>query len=180
MFRKPDAKTTKTAVFILLPLILVGAWFWNLQRDWAFINAVRTNNISKVHVGLDSGIDPNKATMLGATALRFATNSGSPEHSAIIRLLLDHGANPNDGIYHAAACQPPDIVHLLLDRGANPTDGLCSAVDAKRSDMVQLLIVRGANVNTKCFGTNQSVLLDAAEYGNNTIVHLLKAAGARK
>ena len=180
MFRKPNASTTKTAAFILLPLVLVGAWFWNLQRNWAFINAVRTNNISKVRAGLDSGIDPNKATMLGATALRFATNNKSPEHSAIIRLLLDRGANPNDGIYHAAACQPPDIALLLLDRGANPTDGLCSAVDARRPDMVQLLIVRGANVNTKCSGTDRSVLLDAAEFGNNEIVCLLKAAGAKK
>ena len=179
MLRKPNAKTKKTAVCVLLPLILVNAWFWNLQRDWAFINAVRTNNISKVRAGLDSGIDPNKATMLGVTALRFATNY-KPGNREIIRLLLDHGANPNDGIYHAAACQPPEIIHLLLDRGANPTNGLCSAVDAKRTDMVQLLIARGANVNTKCFDTNRSVLLDAAEYGNNQIVHLLKAAGAKK
>jgi len=111
--------------------------------------------------------------------LMFATNSRGPERYDMIRLLLDRGANPNDGIGHAAAGQPPDVVRLLLDRGANPTTGLCSAVEAERPDIVQLLITRGANVNTKC-SDDRRVLLDAAEYGNNEIVRLLKAAGARK
>ena len=64
--------------------------------------------------------------------------------------------------------------------GANPTLGLCSAVDAKRPDIVQLLIARGANVNVNCSDTDRPILLEAAEYGNNKIVRLLKAAGARK
>ena len=170
----------RAAAFILLPLILLGGWFWNLQRDWGFVGAAGRGDISKVGAELDSGIDPNRARMLGATALMIATNSRRPESQAMIRLLIARGADPNDGIYHAAAGQPPDIVRLLLDRGANPTLGLCSAVDAKRVDMVQLLLARGANVNAKCFSTDRPVLLDAAEYGNNNIVRLLKAAGARK
>ena len=179
MFRKPTMRITRTAVFVLLPVFLIGYWLWATARNWNFIGADATGNISKVRAGLDSGIDPNKANMKGITAVRFATNY-RPGNREIIRLLLDRGADPNDGFYSAAARQPPDIVRLLLDRGANPTDGLCSAIDARRLDIVQLLIARGANVNTKCSGTDRSVLLDAAEYGNNEIVHLLKAAGARK
>ncbi len=179
MFRKPTAKIAQIAALVLLPLVLIGVWFWNLQRDWTFIGAVERGDISKVRVGLDSGIDPNKANMKGATALVLAVNGSKPGNRAIIGLLLDHGANPNSGLWRAARSQPPDIVNLLLDRGANPTDGLCSAVDAQRPDIVQLLIARGANVNTKC-SDDRRVLLDAAEYGNNQIVRLLKAAGARK
>ena len=175
---RPSAKIVKRTIFVLLPVVLIGGWFWNLQRNWSFIGAVETGNIAKVRAGLDSGIDPNKANMKGATALVFATNH-RPGNRAIIRLLLDRGENPNDGIYFAAAGQPPDIVRLLLDRGANPTSGLCSAVDAKRPDIVQLLIARGANVNLKC-DDDKPVLWDAARYENNKIAQLLKAAGARK
>ncbi len=180
MFRKPTMRITRTAVFVLLPVFLIGGWFWVSLRDWGFISAAGQGNIGKVRAGLDSGIDPNKALWQGATALLFATNSRKPGHEEIIRLLLDRGADPNDGIYHAAAGQPPDIVRLLLDKGANPTNGLCSAVDARRADIVQLLIARGANVNSNCSETDRPVLLDAAEYSNSKIVRLLKAAGARK
>lgn len=180
MTRLPNARVVKAAIFVLLPLVLIGGWFWNLQRDWTFVGAVQRGDISKVRAGLDSGIDPNNARMLGATALMCATNSKRLGSHAMIRLLIDRGANPDDGIYHAAANQPPDSVRLLLDRGASPTDGLCSAVDARRVDIVQLLIMKGANVNTICSVTDRPVLLDAAEYSNNQIVRLLKAAGARK
>ncbi len=180
MFRKPTARTAKIAVFVLLPMVLIGAWFWRLQRDWSFIGAVQRGDISKVRAGLDGGIDPNKANMKGATALVFAVNGQKPGNRAIIHLLLDHGANPNSGLWRVAGSQPPDIIRLLLDRGANPTNGLCSAVNARRPEIVQLLITRGANVNVKCSDTDRSVLLYAAEYGNNKIVSLLKAAGARK
>ena len=177
---KPSTKTVKRLAFVLLPVILIGGWFWVSLRNWGFVSAAGQGNIGKVRAELDSGIDPNKATWQGATALRFAILSRKPEHEEIIRLLLDRGADPNDGIYFAAARQPPYIVGLLLDRGANPTNGLCSAVAAKRVDIVQLLIARGANVNVKCSDTDRSVLLEAAEYGTNNIVRLLKDAGARK
>ena len=177
---RPSAKVVKRTIFVLLPVGLIGHWLWATDRDWRFIGAVETGNIAKVRAGLDSGIDPNKANMKGINALRFAVNSKRPEGEPVIRLLLDRGANPNDGIYSAAAGQPPDIVRLLLNRGANPTLGLCSAVEAKRPDIVQLLIARGANVNVNCSDTDRPVLLEAAEYGNNKIVRLLKAAGARK
>ena len=180
MSRTPSARTITWAAFILLPVVLVGGWFWRLQRDWAFINAVRQGNISKVRAGLDSGIDPNKANMKGATALCFATNSRKTGQGQIIRLLLDRGENPDDGLQSAAANQPLAIIRLLLDKGARPTSGLCSAVNAQRPDVVQLLISRGANVNVTCSDTNSSVLLSAAEMQNNKIIHLLKAAGAKK
>ncbi len=163
-----------------MPVALIGGWFWATGQDWNFIGAVETGNVAKVRAGLDRGIDPNKANMQGAKALTMITNGKKPKQAEIIRLLLDRGENPNDGIYFAADHLSPDIVRLLLDRGANPTYGLCSAVDARRTNVVQLLIARGANVNTDCSVTDRPVLLDAAEYGNNQIVRLLKDAGARK
>lgn len=180
MSRTPSAKTITKAAFVLVPVVLIGGWFWRLQRDWTFIGAVRQGNYSKVRAGLDGGIDPNKANMKGVTGLRFVTNNRKPGQDAMIRLLLDRGANPNDGLYFAAASQPLEIVRLLLDKGARPTDGLCSAVNAQRPGVVQLLISRGANVNVACSGTGTSVLLSAAELRNNKIIYLLKAAGAKK
>ena len=179
MFR-PSASAIKITSFIVLTMLLIGYWLWTTDRNWKFVYAAGHGDLAKVRAGLDSGIDPNRASMKGATALDFATNSRKPGQPEIIRLLVDRGADPNKGVSKAAAGQPPDTIRFLLDRGANPTSGLCSAVDANRPGIVQLLIARGADVNAKCDSPSRSVLLEAAGYSSNEIIRMLKAAGARK
>ena len=141
---------------VLLLVALIGFWFWTIQRNYEFVMAANAGNINKVRAGLDSGIDPNITCIKGLKALPCAINARYPASGAIVRLLLDRGADPNDGLFMAVSTGQPEIV--------------------------QLLIAKGANVNPKDFswcGFN-SLLLVAAQAGNNKVIQLLKAAGARK
>ena len=174
----------KVSVLILAPLILLGLWLWNIQRSWSFVQAAGRGNVREVRAGLDSGIDPNRATMKGATAMMFAANCRRPGQEEVVRLLLARGADPNDGMSSAAASGKVDVVRLLLDRGADPNRGLFSAVNSEQVDLVRLLIAKGANVNPRGCCDGVSLLQYAAQSWDrkksNQIVRLLKAAGAKK
>lgn len=90
--------------------------------------------------------------------LRNAANAG---HLEIVRLLLDHGADPNQpeeghapkggALYGAAANGHYEIAKLLLERGAFPNppvessgDALMRALSKKDQNMVDLLCSYGA------------------------------------
>ncbi len=174
----------KVSVLILAPLILLGLWLWDVQRSWAFVQAAGSGNVRAVRAGLDSGIDPNRAKMQGATAMMFAASCRRPGQEEIVRLLLDRGADPNDGMYQAAGSGKVDVMRLLLDRGADPNRGLSSAVNSGQVDVARLLIARGANVNPRGCCDGVSLLQYAAQSWDkkksNQLVRLLKAAGAKK
>ncbi len=154
MLQKTAMKIVVIIVLVSIPVGFVGTWYWTFDRNWPFVIAAKDGNISKVRAGLDSGIDPNQAKWEGVTALRFAMISHRREAGDIVRLLLDRGADPNDGLYLAVVSRQPD--------------------------MVKLLIARGADVNPKVCCGEGSLLLVAAQTKNNKIIQLLKTAGARK
>lgn len=114
-------------------------------------NVQRNENIAPVLVGisgsiecmrlmLETGADVNRASEHnGETALHFVAGSTNTE---AVRLLLDHGANPNartkpgmktyglwrdarvrgeTPLHRAAAWGSPEVIQLLLDAGADPT-----------------------------------------------------------
>ena len=56
------------------------------------MDAVRNGDIENVKLLLDNGIDINIRDRFGGTALNLAS---SGDHTDIVRLLLDRGANPN-------------------------------------------------------------------------------------
>jgi len=90
--------------------------------------------------------------------LRNAANAG---HLEIVKLLLEHGADPNlpepgmaprgSALYVAAAAGHHEIARLLLERGADPNamlessgDGLSRATMNKDEKMIELLASYGA------------------------------------
>ena len=98
---------------------------------------------------LNSGINPNVIACPGSvTALRMAIEN------------------------HQEA-----VVRLLLNRGANPDDGINLAVDTSQVGIARLLIAKGVDINIK---NNGQSLLDVAEQkGDKKMMQALKSETKR-
>jgi ankyrin repeat protein len=95
----------------------------------------------------------------------------SPE---MTRLLLEAGADPNDGesVYHSVEAADPACLGLLLEHGGNPSDGLAHALDFDRVEPVRMLLEAGADAS--------DVLGHAVRRGRGPdVIRLLVAHGAR-
>lgn len=99
-----------------------------------------------------------------------------------MRLLIERGADINEGLPQAALSGYEPIVRFLLDIGAdiNTLDrgrtALSWAAELGYEPIVRLLIERGANLNT---GAGRFTPVGAAvAKGHRGIVELLRAAGA--
>src|ERR1035438_7524161 len=92
-------------------------------RAYDLRDAVRSGDVAATQTILATGFNPNTRDKLGATALHDAVWTG---HIQLVRVLLEHGADPN--IPHAEAGATPlhfaaikgnaEIARLLLDHGA--------------------------------------------------------------
>jgi ankyrin repeat protein len=95
---------------------------------------------------LERGADPNGAAGEGWTNLSIACSRGD---APLVRLLLEHGAEPNDNdsLYHSV--EPPDdaCTRLLLEHGATVTgtNALWHALDYDRLEPVRLLLEHGGD-----------------------------------
>lgn len=146
------------------------------------MNAVLYGDVALMRTLLDGGADPNARNDAGATALMWATNdlektrllldrgakadvksddgrtplliaAGQPGASAVVKLLLDHGANPSvkapglggetTPLLEAATIGDAAIVRLLVERGADlnafGSVGLAFALHAHCTDCFDLL-----------------------------------------
>lgn len=86
---------------------------------------------------LARGADANNG-MLGAVM---------GNHTAAVGLLLDNGATATNADYINTACQKgnKDIVKMLLDKGADANNGMKAAVGTGKADLVTMLIQYGAD-----------------------------------
>ncbi|NVO20716.1 MAG: PQQ-binding-like beta-propeller repeat protein [Bacteroidetes bacterium] len=84
----------------LISLLLFFVYSFSQDQNETFWKAAKTNDIKTLKELLDKGIDVNVKTQYGATALMYATDKVHPE---AVKLLLEHGANPNlkDSFYGA-------------------------------------------------------------------------------
>ena len=128
------------------------------------------------------------ARSCGRTALRCALREGrsSPQLIDMVRLLLDHGADPS--LSGLVGCDTDDCVkvaELLLDHGADVDELgvggqgntlLMWAAVFDKYKMAKFLIERGANIHIKLGGSKP---LDVAIEKNHTrIIRLLRAHNA--
>jgi ankyrin repeat protein len=99
---------------------------------------------------LDRGADPNAyfTNEYGRMSALYGA-AGRVHDPDLTRLLLERGANPDDGesLYHATEAPSPDCVRLLLEHGADVegTNALAHALDEDRVEHVRLLLQAGAD-----------------------------------
>lgn len=156
-------------------------------------HAVKVGDVNGVKKFLGAGADVNARDKDGdnQTPLHYACRKG---HAAIVRLLLDHGADVNvrNGLHNTPiglACETDghlDIVRILIDAGAdvnaknsavNGYTPLHAACRHGHSDVARLLVDVAADVNARNLNGNTPLHV-ACRRGHMDIVRLLIKTGA--
>src|SRR4051812_6726436 len=98
---------------------------------------------------LERGADPNVTftNEFGEMSALYGA-AGRAHDPELTRLLLEAGANPDDGesVYHATEAESPECLRALLEHGATAEPiMLAHALDAERPEHVRLLLDAGAD-----------------------------------
>lgn len=144
-----------------------------------------TDSLEKTQMLVEHGADVNAVSEFGRTPLLIA--AGRSGSSAVLKVLLDHGANPNahsvsllgamTPLAEAAFAGDDAAVKMLLDRGADlkaaGENPLALAILAHCSKAMDLLIGSADQENL-----NQQVILDVPPNGDALALKLLLDRGA--
>ncbi|HZC15056.1 MAG TPA: ankyrin repeat domain-containing protein [Thermoleophilaceae bacterium] len=123
-------------------------------RGWAPLLYVTHSCFAAVDMArelLDRGADPNAffTNEYGRMSALYGA-AGRVHDPELTRLLLERGADPDDGesLYHATEAASPDCVRVLLEHGASVegTNALAHALDEDRVEHVRLLLEAGADL----------------------------------
>jgi ankyrin repeat protein len=121
-------------------------------RGWAPLLYVTHScfaSVQRARELLDRGADPNAffTNEYGQMSALYGA-AGRVHDAELTRLLLERGANPDDGesLYHSTEAPSPDCVRVLLEHGAQVegTNALAHALDEDRLEHVRLLLDAGA------------------------------------
>ena len=128
---------------------------------------------------LDRGADPNASfeNEYGSMSALYGA-AGVAHDPELTRVLLEAGANPDDGesLYHATESPETACVELLLAHGAatRGTNALAHALDDERPGHVRLMLAAGADPN------EGALVAHAVRRGRGPeVVRLLAAHGSR-
>ena len=145
----------------------------------ALRRAASVGDVAKVKELLAAGVDVNAANTYGGTALSFACDKG---HTAVVNLLLEHGADANtkDRFYGASPLTwavekgHAEIVRALLAKGSQgEPEALVRAAGEGMTAVVKVILERG-----KVGPEGLTDALAAAKDQPETAA-LLQAAGAK-
>jgi ankyrin repeat protein len=124
-------------------------------RGWAPLLYVCHSCFASVELArtlLDAGADPNASFVNEYGRMSALYGAAGVNYDAeLTRLLLECGANPDDGesLYHATEAESVACLELLLAHGATPsgTNALAHALDGDSLDHVRVLLAAGADPN---------------------------------
>lgn len=144
-----------------------------------------TDSLEKTQLLVERGADVNAVSPAGRTPLLIASaRSGS---SAVVKFLLDHGANPSahsvtllgvmNPLAEAAFVGDPDVVKMLIDRGADVKGGgvnpLANSIVTHCAKCIDLLIGQADQKNL-----NEQLTLNVPPDGDGLALNLLLDHGA--
>lgn len=185
------------STFLALVGFMILPFFWTSHPAGydALMDAIEKSDHATIEKLLKNGVNPNsfpngpdnQRMEEDLAPINFAASSG---RTAIVRLLLDYGANPNqkdgwsaDPLTAAAEENHLDTMKLLISRGAKVDErGGCHALWRAAMDgqieAVKLLLEKGADPNA--FGAGRSLYRALQENaGSQAILNLLKRHGTR-
>jgi ankyrin repeat protein len=124
-------------------------------RGWAPLLYVCHSCFASVELAralLDAGADPNASFVNEHGRMSALYGAAGVNYDAeLTRLLLERGANPDDGesLYHATEAESVACLELLLAHGAatSGTNALAHALDGDSLDHVRVLLAAGADPN---------------------------------
>jgi ankyrin repeat protein len=122
---------------------------------WAPLLYVTHSCFASVELARDllaRGADPNVTFRNEYGDMSAVYGAAGVVHSAeLTALLLEAGADPNDGesVYHSCEAKDPACLRLLLQHGADPsgTHALAHAIDYERVEHVRLMLDAGADAS---------------------------------
>src|ERR671910_535811 len=124
-------------------------------RNWAPLLYVCHSVYANANLArelLARGADPNATftNEYGEMSALYGA-AGVVHDPELTRVLLEAGANPDDGesVYHSAETEDTECLRLLLEAGAQTTgtNGLAHALDYDRIEPVRMLLKAGADPN---------------------------------
>ncbi len=145
--------------------------------------AVDVNNIEIIQALISKGADANNGMAMAiakqdvnivkllletadATLKEYISSASALGSHQITQMLLDGGAEPNDGMLSAVSKQQIANATLLISRGGDSTPEklIIAAVNNDHVDMVKLLVENSANVNVGLPIAVNKNLASIAEY----------------
>ncbi|GMI36510.1 hypothetical protein TrCOL_g1957 [Triparma columacea] len=150
------------------PEVLLGVFIKHVDEGWGVGSvlslASRFDNVEMVKLILEAGFD-NKEAMYSAAQIPMQES----DNSTILRLLLEHGLDPNIDLRFEGAVKDfyPNLLILATERG--------------HIDQAIALLDHGANVNKTVVTRNGDVLSPltiSMSYGEHDIFRLFFARGA--
>ena len=154
------------------------------DRGWDVLtNAVKGGHVKVVKYLLEQGADPGRGHFF-FTAFTTAAEEGSVE---ILQVFLDAGSDPaadEVAVSMAAIRAQSGPLRLLLEAGGNPDDGIDAAVNEIRLENLKMLLEYGADPNAKLAINGHTPLMSLGRtprHQENEVAEIFKtliAAGA--
>ncbi len=138
--------------------------------NYAFADAVKTNQTSTALLMLDKGAD--------ATNPSFIKSAAGAGNTQLVGALIDKGASPDNGMMSAISGGKTSVFNLLIDRGADATktDYVVATVRGNKDQMFKKLLDHGAKTDYVS-SSSENLLHYSCKNSNKYVTGILISQG---